>query len=141
MSISSSGKRGMPSIIGPDFRVTGNVASEGDVQLDGAVEGNVKAHMLTVGEHGSIRGEVRVEKIQIKGTITGPIRAKIVEIAKTAKVTGDVFYESLTVETGAVVDGACKRADAERPVASAPPKDKDKDVAPPFPRMAATGTH
>ena len=113
MSASASGK-GMPSIISQNFRVVGNVTSEGDVQLDGTVDGNLKAKSLVVGSAGSIRGEVKADKVQVQGSVTGPIRARTVEIAKTAKVTGDVFYEQLTVETGAVIDGACKRWDADK---------------------------
>ena len=113
MSTSGSGK-GMPSIISQNFRVVGNITSEGDVQLDGTVDGNLKAKSLVIGPSGSIRGEVKADKVQVQGTVTGPLRARTVEIAKTAKVTGDVFYEQLTVETGAVIDGACKRWDAEK---------------------------
>jgi cytoskeletal protein CcmA (bactofilin family) len=112
--MSSGSGKGMPSIISTDFRVIGNVTSEGDVQLDGTIDGNLKAKSLVVGPSGSIRGEVKADRIQIQGSVTGPIRARTVEIAKTAKVMGDVFYESLTVETGALIDGACKRWDAEK---------------------------
>jgi cytoskeletal protein CcmA (bactofilin family) len=113
VGVSSSGK-GMPSIISQNFRVIGNVTSEGDVQLDGTIDGNLKAKSLVIGQSGAIRGEVKADKVQVQGSVTGPIRARTVEIAKTAKVTGDVFYESLTVETGAVIDGACKRWDADK---------------------------
>jgi cytoskeletal protein CcmA (bactofilin family) len=113
MAILSSGK-GMPSIVSADFRVVGNVTCEGDIQLDGSVDGNVKAKSLTIGTSGAVRGEVKADKVQIQGSVTGPIRARTVEITKTAKVAGDVFYESLTVETGAVIDGACKRWDADK---------------------------
>jgi cytoskeletal protein CcmA (bactofilin family) len=113
VTASASGK-GMPSIISQNFRVVGNITSEGDVQLDGTVDGNLKAKSLVIGTTGAIRGEVKVDKVQVQGSVTGPIRGRTVEIAKTAKVTGDVFYESLTVETGAVIDGACKRWDADK---------------------------
>ena len=113
MSSSGNGK-GMPSIVSADFRVVGNITSEGDIQLDGSVDGNVKARSLTIGQAGVVRGEVKADKVQIQGSVTGPIRARVVEITKSAKVAGDVFYESLTVETGAVIDGACKRFDSEK---------------------------
>ena len=134
MSVTSSGK-GMPSIISQNFRVVGNVTSEGDVQLDGTVDGNLKAKSLVIGQSGAIRGEVKADKVQIQGTITGPIRGRTVEIAKTAKVTGDVYYESLTVETGAVIDGACKRWDADKGEVK-PVETKPASVAP-----AAPGLH
>lgn len=112
--VSSGSGKGMPSIISTDFRVIGNVTSEGDVQLDGTVDGNLKAKSLVIGPTGAIRGEVKADKVQVQGSVTGPIRARTLEIAKTAKVAGDVYYESLTVETGAVIDGACKRWDADK---------------------------
>jgi cytoskeletal protein CcmA (bactofilin family) len=112
--MSTGSGKGMPSIISQNFRVVGNVTSEGDVQLDGTIDGNLKAKSLVVGPTGSIRGEVKADKVQIQGSVTGPVRARTVEIAKTAKLTGDVFYEQLTVETGAVIDGACKRWDADK---------------------------
>jgi cytoskeletal protein CcmA (bactofilin family) len=128
VSISGSGK-GMPSIVSTDFRVVGNVTSEGDVQLDGTIDGNVKVKSLVIGQTGSVRGEVKADKVQIQGSVTGPIRARTVEIAKTAKVMGDVFYESLTVETGAVIDGACKRWDADK-AESKPAADTKPSSAP-----------
>jgi cytoskeletal protein CcmA (bactofilin family) len=136
----SSGGKGMPSIVSTDFRVIGNVTSEGDVQLDGTVDGNLKAKSLVIGPSGSIRGEVKADKVQIQGSVTGPIRARTVEIAKTAKVMGDVFYESLTVETGAVIDGACKRWDADKgdakPISDAKPASLSSNSA--LGRNAAT---
>jgi cytoskeletal protein CcmA (bactofilin family) len=134
MTVSTSGK-GMPSIISQNFRVVGNVTSEGDVQLDGTVDGNLKAKSLVIGQSGAIRGEVKADKVQIQGSVTGPIRSRTVEIAKTAKVTGDVFYESLTVETGAVIDGSCKRWDADKGEVK-PVETKPASVAP-----AAPGLH
>lgn len=112
--MSGPGKRAMPSIVSADFRVVGNVNSDGDVQLDGSIEGNLKARSITIGETGTVRGEVRAERIHIQGTVNGPVRARTVEIAKTAKLIGDVFYESLTVETGGIVEGGCKRWDSEK---------------------------
>ncbi|HEX2113444.1 MAG TPA: polymer-forming cytoskeletal protein [Alphaproteobacteria bacterium] len=136
MSTSSSGK-GMPSIISQNFRVVGNITSEGDVQLDGTVDGNLKAKSLVIGPTGAIRGEVKADKVQVQGSVTGPIRARTVEIAKTAKLAGDVFYEQLTVETGAVIDGSCKRWDADKgevkPV-------ETKPVAPATPATPAART-
>jgi len=89
-----------------------NVTSEGDVQLDGTVDGNLKAKSLVIGASGSIRGEVKVDKVQVQGTVTGPIRGRTVEIAKTAKVTGDVLHKTLAIEEGAQLEGMCKRIDS-----------------------------
>jgi cytoskeletal protein CcmA (bactofilin family) len=107
----ASGKKGMPSIIGADFRVSGDVVSDGDVQLDGTIHGNVRARALTIGESGVVHGEIAAETVRVLGKVTGPIRAKVVELARTAHVVGDIRHASLTVDTGAFIDGHCKQVD------------------------------
>ncbi|MBI3452656.1 MAG: polymer-forming cytoskeletal protein [Rhodospirillales bacterium] len=106
-------KKGMPSIIAGDFRVTGDVVSDGDIQLDGTVHGNVRTHTLTVGESGAVHGEIIAEAVRVLGKVCGPIRAKSVELARTAHVVGDIRHETLTIDTGAFIDGHCKRLDGE----------------------------
>jgi len=107
----ATGKTGMPSIIGADFRVSGDVVSDGDVQLDGTIHGNVRARALTIGESGVVHGEIAAETVRVLGKVTGPIRAKVVELARTAHVVGDIRHASLTVDTGAFIDGHCKQVD------------------------------
>ena len=104
-------KSSMPSIISTDLKITGNLASDGDIQLDGSVEGNVKSQLLTVGETANVKGEVTAESVEVKGTVTGQIRARSVSLAKTARVTGDIEYEALAIEAGAWLDGHCKHLD------------------------------
>lgn len=107
----SAAKSSMPSIISTDLKVTGNVASEGDIQLDGSVEGDVRSRSLTIGAAAKVKGEVIAESVEIKGTVTGQIRARSVSLAKTAKVIGDIEHETLAIEAGAWLEGHCKHLD------------------------------
>lgn len=99
----------VPSIISIDLKVHGNLVSEGEIQLDGAVTGDVTAHALTIGQSGSVTGEIDAETIRIHGSVNGQIRAKSVFLAKSARVRGDVIHESLAIEPGALLEGHCKR--------------------------------
>ena len=107
----SAAKSSMPSIISTDLKITGNLASEGDIQLDGSVEGDVRSRSLTIGAAANVKGKVFAESVEIKGTVTGKIRARSVSLAKTAKVVGDIEHETLAIEAGAWLDGHCKRFD------------------------------
>ncbi len=49
-------RQGVPSLISQDMRITGDLVSDGDVQVDGTIDGNVKTGMLTVGEKAQMRG-------------------------------------------------------------------------------------
>jgi cytoskeletal protein CcmA (bactofilin family) len=103
----------MPTIIGADFRVKGDISCEGDIQLEGTVDGNIKSVRLTVGETGIVNGDVNAEGVRVQGKIVGTIRAKAVELAGTGHVTGDILHESLSVENGAFLNGHCRRMSDE----------------------------
>lgn len=99
----------MPTIIGADFRVKGDISCEGDIQLEGTVEGNIKSVRLTVGETGIVNGDVNADGVRVQGKVVGTIRATTVELAGTGHVTGDILHERLSVENGAFLNGHCRR--------------------------------
>ncbi len=106
-------RQGVPSLISQDMRITGDLVSDGDIQVDGTIDGNVKTGMLTVGEKAQMRGEIEADSVRVCGSVTGQIQARSVEIVKTAKVVADIIYETLSIEAGAYVTGNIKRADAK----------------------------
>lgn len=95
----------VPSIIGSDIRILGNVTTPGEVQLDGVIEGDIVCGQLTIGEHGLVTGTVKAERIVLRGRIEGKLRAKTINFERTAKVKGDVTYDTMTMEAGVQVDG------------------------------------
>jgi len=111
----------VPSILAVGFAIKGNIACEGDIQLDGTVEGAIRTHALTVGVSGEVRGEIAAERVRILGKVFGPIRATAVELGRTARVVGDIRYETLTVEPEAQVDGHLQRIDSAAAAADREP--------------------
>ena len=99
----------MPSIVSAGLQVTGNMISDGDVQIEGAIEGDVKSRMLTVGEAGSVKGAIEAEQVFVSGEVIGKIKAANVILARTARVSGDIVHEVLSVEAGAHIEGNIKR--------------------------------
>ncbi len=100
-----------PSIIATDMNVLGNVVSEGLVDVDGRVEGNVRAAQVTVRGNGNVTGDVVAETVQIYGAVKGIIKARHVELFSSCRVEGIIMHESLMIEDGAYVDGKFKRTD------------------------------
>lgn len=101
----------VPSIIAKGLSIKGNIVCDGDIQIDGTVEGILHTHSLTVGASGDVRGEITGKRVRILGKVVGPIRAVAVELGRTARVVGDIRYETLTVEPEAQVDGHLQRID------------------------------
>ncbi len=98
-----------PSILGNDLVITGEINTDGDVQIEGRLEGNVKAATLTIGEQGIVNGSITAGSVYIRGKVTGKIDATIVEILETANVLADIKHEQISISNGAFFDGKCKR--------------------------------
>ena len=121
----------MPTIISASLRIVGNLISDGDVQVDGIIDGNVRSRTLTIGESATINGEVEAETVRIHGSISGQIKAKKVELGPTAKVVGDIIHSLLIVESGAYLEGSCRHLDSARKDAESKPADtKPADTKP-----------
>ncbi|GAB3131622.1 polymer-forming cytoskeletal protein [Novispirillum itersonii subsp. nipponicum] len=101
--------RPVPSIISADLSITGDLASSGEIQIDGAVEGDIQCSVLIVGVNGSVTGEIKAETVRLHGRVTGQVRAATVFLAATARMIGDVTHESLAIEPGAFMEGHCRR--------------------------------
>src|SRR3546814_7178155 len=101
----STAKAGVPSIISADLRITGNLKSDGDIQVDGHVEGDIDSATLTVGEGAHVKGHISCESVRVCGTVDGAVKAKSVVMAKTARVIGDIIHDSLAIEAGAFIEG------------------------------------
>jgi cytoskeletal protein CcmA (bactofilin family) len=109
----------VPSIISSDLKIVGNMHSNGDIQIDGQVEGDVMSRTLTIGEGALVKGSVRGETVRICGQVQGEVNAASVIIAKTARVSGDVVHQSLAIEAGAYLEGNIRRMEPNRPAGSA----------------------
>jgi cytoskeletal protein CcmA (bactofilin family) len=106
------GTRGTaPSIISADLIVTGTLVSNGDIQIDGVVEGDVRSIGLVIGEKAEIHGEILAEDITVRGRVIGRIRARKVQLAATSHVEGDILHEAFAVEAGAFFEGNCRHSD------------------------------
>jgi cytoskeletal protein CcmA (bactofilin family) len=110
-------KQAPPSILSAGLTVNGDLNSDGEVQIDCLVNGDVTAVRLAIGENARVTGEVMAEHVLIRGEVIGRIRAKSVELDKTAKVRGDIWHELLSIAAGAKIEGLCKFVDNPREAA------------------------
>lgn len=144
--------RAAASIICSDMKIIGSVNSDGTLQIDGTVEGDVAAQDIVIGASGVITGEVIAEVVTVKGTIKGSIRGRKVELETGAKVEGDIIHTSLSIQANAVFEGQVKHAadplqdSGPRPAAGTPaqpqpPASQATQSAPkPAPAPAAPGS-
>lgn len=104
----------VPSIISADLRIRGNLKTDGDVQIDGIVDGDIETNLLTIGASATVNGTIVGEVIRVAGTVNGEITGRVVELTRTARITGDINHHSLAIEAGAFVQGLCRRLDSKQ---------------------------
>jgi len=96
------------SVISKGLTVTGNLESEGAIQVDGKIEGDVRGQTVTVGDGAVIKGAVYGDSVRVSGTIEGKVEAQAVAITRSGRLVGDIVHERLEIEAGAHVDGRCQ---------------------------------
>ncbi|MFZ5962981.1 bactofilin family protein [Thalassococcus sp. BH17M4-6] len=99
------------SVLSNDLHITGNLKTTGDIQVEGTVEGDIRAHLLTIGESATIKGEVTADDVVINGRIVGRVRGLKVRLTATARVEGDIIHKTIAIESGAHFEGSVQRQD------------------------------
>jgi len=95
----------IPSIISEGSEFKGNVKTSAEIQIDGVLNGNVKAKQIVVGINGNVRGNLTASFSRILGKVEGEIRAEVLEIVKTATVKGNLFKKTISIESGSKITG------------------------------------
>ncbi|EKE44317.1 hypothetical protein OCGS_1561 [Oceaniovalibus guishaninsula JLT2003] len=99
------------SILSSDLVVKGNLKTTGDIQIEGTVEGDIRAHLLTVGEGATVKGEVMADDVVVNGRVVGRVRGLKVRLTSTARVEGDIIHKTIAIESGAHFEGSVARRD------------------------------
>ncbi len=131
------------SIIGAGTTLTGDLFSDGDITIEGAVEGSINCRALTLSGEPTINGSVEADAVHVCGTFNGDVRASKVVLTKKTRMTGNVTYETLEVHPGACFEGKVHRRNAKPAKASKSTKapvsnghDNSEEPEPPIPPAA-----
>ena len=139
-----------PSLLSNDLTIKGNLITSGDIQIEGTIEGDVRAHLVTVGETATIKGEIAADDVVVNGRVIGRLRGLKVRLTASARVEGDIIHKTIAIESGAHFEGTVQRqedplgdASASLPAPAAParssPDTRGARDAPPLTGDAATG--
>lgn len=104
-------KETIPSVLTRDMHVLGNIISDGNIDFDGTIDGNIRCAVFTLRANGLLKGEVTADSVFIYGKVKGLIRAKNVQLYATCNVEGIIMHETISIEDGAFIDGKFKRSD------------------------------
>ena len=129
----------MASVISKALKITGELESTEDIQIDGQIDGDVRGVGVKIGQNAKVKGTVYGDEVELAGNIEGKIEAKKVILAGTAHMTGDVWHEDIKVESGAYINGNLK-PELGKSGAKPAPKPAAAASVSPMPTSPATGT-
>lgn len=104
--------------------IRGEVVSNGNMRIDGNVEGKISSSgHLTIGEMAVINGDIECATVDFRGSIVGNLYVNDVLCLKnTASVEGDINTRKLQVELGARINGSCHMYKKEEPAYPSAPE-------------------
>lgn len=88
-------------VINAVAKVKGDIISDGDVVIDGQLEGNINARNLKITKNGKVTGLVNVQTASIAGSLEPEINCQErLTIKETGKIKGKVIAKELVVLAG-----------------------------------------
>ncbi len=97
------------TVIAKGLRIIGNISSDGAVQVNGQIDGDLNCASLTVLPKAFIHGGVKAQTVVVNGKVEGPIMGQDVVLKSRAFVTGDIQAQTLAIEPGAHFEGHALR--------------------------------
>ncbi len=97
------------TVIGASVKVDGDFISDGDVLVQGILNGSLKTKgNLRIEQGAKIKADVESANAQVYGEIEGnvSIQGNLI-IGSSAKISGDITTKVLSIEPGAVLNGHC----------------------------------
>ena len=126
------------AFLGKGCSFDGKLTFDGTVRVDGRFIGEIYSDdTLEVGPDAEIKAEVKVGTVIVSGKVVGNIYAKDrADMRGGADVVGNIHAPVVTMQEGAVVDGALKMTrKPSAPAAIDPPADKKSSSIKPDPTI------
>ncbi len=117
------------TVIGASIKVKGNFQGQGNIVIEGSVEGSLKtAANLFIGDQAKVVANIESKDAVINGEVKGNIKTKgYLAIGKMAKIWGDLQYSEISIEKGASVNGQLLIISEEHKRSEKPRDEKTKD--------------
>lgn len=94
--------------------IRGEISSENDIRVDGAVEGKIYSKgKIVVGQQAAVKGALVCNNTDFWGHMEGDIYVKeLLTLKSSAVVNGSINVNKLQVEMGAQINGSCRMINA-----------------------------
>jgi cytoskeletal protein CcmA (bactofilin family) len=98
------------NLIGKETIIKGEIHTDGDLRVDGKVEGKICSQSkVVVGESGIVNGSIYCNQADISGNLDGDVYTDdLLHLKGRGNIQGNIFVNKLIIETGSSFNGSCK---------------------------------
>ncbi|TVP45687.1 MAG: polymer-forming cytoskeletal protein [Mongoliibacter sp.] len=98
------------NVISRETHITGDITAQGNIRIEGTVDGMVKStSKVVIGDSSTIKGNIVSAEAEISGKVEGEVVCSdLLFLKKTAFINGNITTQKLVVENGAVFNGKCQ---------------------------------
>ncbi len=116
------------TIIGASVKVKGNFHGQGNIVIEGVLEGSLKTDAnIFIGEKAKVVANVEAQDLIVNGEIKGNVKAKnYLSLGKTARINGDIGYGEMSIEKGAIINGQVLSSQENEKKTNEPEKNKNE---------------
>ncbi|HEY8896637.1 MAG TPA: polymer-forming cytoskeletal protein [Niastella sp.] len=117
---------GAATIIAAGTTLKGDISSNGDIRIDGTLQGNIQCQAkVVIGSNGSVDGDISGQQADIMGKVTGTIKVKeLLQLKGGSQVNGNLYAGKLQIEPSANFNGQCHMTTATNGVVTDALNDK-----------------
>jgi cytoskeletal protein CcmA (bactofilin family) len=97
------------TLIGPSFRITGDITGEEDLEIQGRVTGSVviREHGVVISHQACLDADVRGARVVVQGEVNGAVAARdSIELGPLSRVTGSLSASRVMLADGAYFTGS-----------------------------------
>jgi cytoskeletal protein CcmA (bactofilin family) len=100
---------GAATIIAAGTTLKGDISSNGDIRIDGSLQGNIQCQAkVVIGSNGSVEGDISGQQADIMGKVSGTIKVKeLLQLKGGSHVNGNLYAGKLQIEPSANFNGQC----------------------------------
>lgn len=96
-----------PALIPEGMKVVGNINCNGDIKIDGILEGNIICSgKIIISKSAKVKGNINAVTAILQGFLKGKINCShLLSIDDHANLQGEVYYNNIKMSNGAVLVG------------------------------------
>ena len=100
---------GAATIIAAGTTLKGDISSNGDIRIDGHLQGNIQCQAkVVIGSNGSVEGDISGQQADIMGKVSGTIKVKeLLQLKGGSHMNGNLYAGKLQIEPSANFNGQC----------------------------------